>query len=91
MPLTSSIAGADEETRTPDLLITSELLYLLSYVGSKDLEELDFKRPPCGLVGRGQLDVHYMLFHLMGELQRIEDVAYAPLDLGQPQLILFRR
>jgi hypothetical protein len=25
--------GADERTRTADLLITSELLYLLSYVG----------------------------------------------------------
>jgi hypothetical protein len=27
------IEGADERTRTADLLITSELLYLLSYVG----------------------------------------------------------
>ena len=26
--------GADERTRTADLLITSELLYLLSYVGA---------------------------------------------------------
>jgi hypothetical protein len=29
----SRIERADERTRTADLLITSELLYLLSYVG----------------------------------------------------------
>ena len=29
----SGIERADERTRTADLLITSELLYLLSYVG----------------------------------------------------------
>ena len=29
----SRIRRADERTRTADLLITSELLYLLSYVG----------------------------------------------------------
>ncbi len=27
------IGGANEETRTPDLLITNQLLYRLSYVG----------------------------------------------------------
>ena len=31
--LVAYISGASEETRTPDLLITNELLYLLSYAG----------------------------------------------------------
>jgi hypothetical protein len=30
---TTNPYGADDQTRTGDLLITSELLYLLSYVG----------------------------------------------------------
>ena len=29
----TSIYGANEETRTPDLLITNQLLYRLSYIG----------------------------------------------------------
>ena len=32
-PTGIKLNGADEETRTPDLLITSQLLYQLSYVG----------------------------------------------------------
>ncbi len=36
LPL-KGLAGADERTRTADLLITSELLYQLSYVGSGQL------------------------------------------------------
>ncbi len=38
--------GADERTRTADLLITSELLYLLSYVG---LRMQSISQPACPL------------------------------------------
>ena len=33
MPASSDPFGADERTRTADLLITNQLLYQLSYVG----------------------------------------------------------
>ena len=42
--------GADERTRTADLLITSELLYQLSYVGLMDPDRL-----PVGIPGAGSL------------------------------------
>ncbi len=31
--------GADEGTRTPDLLITNQLLYRLSYIGTQNGDE----------------------------------------------------
>ena len=34
IPLLSLMCGADERTRTAGLLITSELLYHLSYIGA---------------------------------------------------------
>ncbi len=33
------IIGADERSRTPDLLITNELLYQLSYIGKLSFDE----------------------------------------------------
>ena len=44
------VDGADERTRTADLLITSELLYQLSYVGLWGQKGL-----PVGFSGRDQL------------------------------------
>ena len=44
------VNGADERTRTADLLITSELLYQLSYVGLMDPDRL-----PVGIPGAGSL------------------------------------
>jgi hypothetical protein len=34
--MTSGQFGADEGTRTPDLLITNQLLYQLSYIGKQN-------------------------------------------------------
>ena len=115
--------GADERTRTADLLITSELLYLLSYVGTVSTT-IDYivnhlragerfqaaiflpwrggilslwhgpgltPSVPLGLAGWGQLDVHDVLFHLVGELQGLKDVADASLDLRDPYLVLLGR
>ncbi len=45
--------GADEETRTPDLLITSELLYQLSYVGSR--KSMGMQQKGLTLLLRGKL------------------------------------
>ena len=36
------LKGAGERTRTPDLLITNQLLYRLSYAGINDLRALAF-------------------------------------------------
>ena len=38
------ILGADTKSRTRDLLITSQLLYQLSYVGTKGAHIMDFYR-----------------------------------------------
>ena len=37
--LTAGLFGADEGTRTPDLLITNQLLYRLSYIGKQNGDE----------------------------------------------------
>ena len=38
--------GADEEIRTPDPFITSEVLYQLSYIGTEKYSNKPRKKPP---------------------------------------------
>ncbi len=41
------IAGADEQARTADLLITNQLLYQLSYVGTLDFTKFSHRLESC--------------------------------------------
>ena len=56
-PIRKQKYGADERTRTVDLLITSELLYQLSYVGLKLLRGGRREREFTGSVGGVPLGV----------------------------------
>ena len=46
----TSMAGANKGTRTPDLLITNQLLYQLSYIGKSSTDNYSIRAAVCPVV-----------------------------------------
>ena len=46
----TSMAGANKGTRTPDLLITNQLLYQLSYIGKSSTDNYSIRADVCPVV-----------------------------------------